>query len=871
LHYFDGDYPAAIGGNNAFIGTQISTSDLYMNSSKLYNGNIGAMVTTITDPSSRTALPLGNAYKYDQLNRIKESKSFNSLHPGANQWGSGQAAMYSNTFTYDANGNIATQTRYDASGALIDNLNYKYKDIAGTIGTTNPKKHNRLYSVNDTQDYNDLDIHTGQATNNYVYDAEGRLIADAQEKISNIIWRVDGKVKKVVRTPGFNKKNISFDYDALGHRIAKHIYSDGDVLEKSVYYILDAQGNTMSVYERSINTDASSISYTQIEKHIYGTSRLGVHTERIALLGTQNQTYSAANLKHRIGDKNYELSNHLGNVLAVISDKVIPHVNGSVVDYCQADIRQATDYSPFGVVLDGRNFEPAPYTETYPTTQVIYSNDFESSTVVVSGSTTTVDGWYNFSASTLSIDNTVTKRVKVVSTNGTHGANRFFAVATGASHTLSIKVDKGTASTVNIVIFYNCPSMTSNAGSPSVAYSAVNGINTFNFTSTTGYVFIQVRQTGTYYFDDVSIVNNAAVGTVVHDMVHRYGFNGMERDDELKGSGNSYDFGARMVDPRLGRWLTIDPQAIKYPGLSPYCYSGNMPIAAFDPNGKEIILVAASDQHDNSFKFVNAAIRKLKLLNNDESLKGQNKTLVLVNINGFYSAKAIERINKSVKKHGGTLLVVSKKQELLDYVNGTTENVHGECRDIDKILSLQFFAHGTPGSIHMNYAEKGDWSIDKDFVDGVNANEPSTSKDDLFTKDANVKSFACRTGAGINIDKGDDTSNPRLLDMDYQRKHSATGMSLAQYMADTWDVKVYALLERTIYQSQWSWKQCNFLFNNQSKWREMENNSSGGVTIDGKLLTTNGSVTGVGASNTMPNVSSDWWIFVKGKKAVINY
>jgi RHS repeat-associated protein len=44
----------------------------------------------------------------------------------------------------------------------------------------------------------------------------------------------------------------------------------------------------------------------------------------------------------------------LGNVLSVISDKVIPHSNGTIVDYWQADILQSTDYSPFGVTLKNR-------------------------------------------------------------------------------------------------------------------------------------------------------------------------------------------------------------------------------------------------------------------------------------------------------------------------------------------------------------------------------------------------------------------------------------------------------------------------------------------------------------------------------------
>jgi len=58
---------------------------------------------------------------------------------------------------------------------------------------------------------------------------------------------------------------------------------------------------------------------------------------------------------HVIGKRGYELSNHLGNVLTVVSDKPIPHEE-KPIDYWLADIRQATDYSPFGVTLAGRNF-----------------------------------------------------------------------------------------------------------------------------------------------------------------------------------------------------------------------------------------------------------------------------------------------------------------------------------------------------------------------------------------------------------------------------------------------------------------------------------------------------------------------------------
>ena len=51
---------------------------------------------------------------------------------------------------------------------------------------------------------------------------------------------------------------------------------------------------------------------------------------------------------------------------------------------------------------------------------------------------------------------------------------------------------------------------------------------------------------------------------------YRYGFNGKEKSDEIYGEGNGYDFGARIQDPRVGRWLSIDPLTKKFPSQSPY-------------------------------------------------------------------------------------------------------------------------------------------------------------------------------------------------------------------------------------------------------------------------------------------------------------
>ena len=65
--------------------------------------------------------------------------------------------------------------------------------------------------------------------------------------------------------------------------------------------------------------------------------------------------------------------------------------------------------------------------------------------------------------------------------------------------------------------------------------------------------------------------------------VQPYKYNGKELDT-TKGL-NLYDYGARMYDPTLGRFTTMDPMAEKYYSVSPYAYCGNNPVNYIDPTG----------------------------------------------------------------------------------------------------------------------------------------------------------------------------------------------------------------------------------------------------------------------------------------------
>ena len=65
---------------------------------------------------------------------------------------------------------------------------------------------------------------------------------------------------------------------------------------------------------------------------------------------------------------------------------------------------------------------------------------------------------------------------------------------------------------------------------------------------------------------------------------YRYGFNGQEKDDEIKGSANSYTASFWEYDPRLGRRWNTDP--IIFSWQSTYSCFNNNPLLFIDPSGQ---------------------------------------------------------------------------------------------------------------------------------------------------------------------------------------------------------------------------------------------------------------------------------------------
>jgi RHS repeat-associated protein len=71
---------------------------------------------------------------------------------------------------------------------------------------------------------------------------------------------------------------------------------------------------------------------------------------------------------------------------------------------------------------------------------------------------------------------------------------------------------------------------------------------------------------------------------------YRYGFQNQEKDDEVKGDGNQIEFSLRAYDPRLGKFLSVDPLGGMFPWNSPYAFAENKVIQFLELEGGEITL-----------------------------------------------------------------------------------------------------------------------------------------------------------------------------------------------------------------------------------------------------------------------------------------
>lgn len=349
LNYFGNDYTAING--NPFPGY---SGFLSGNFRPLYNGNISSSSVYQKKFEDEAGGPLiFYNYKYDQLNRLTAQDTYNGFLREQNKWDNmssmGEAAK--ERVAYDANGNIQKYLRKSMQGGIMDSLKYHYYASTNQLRRITDSVPANAYVHNDGFIV-DID---NQPDSNYIYDSIGNLIRDKQENIDSIKWNVYGKIAEIARraTDTVPASNIKYTYDAMGNRIGQVVTSNGT--KYYTWYVRDAQGNIMSTYTADGNaTNLDALELNQGEKFLYGSSRLGLITIKESVEGGPDYTpnYEGRAFAFGRGYKQYELTNHLGNVLATVSDRKFGVSSGgsSLIDYYEPHIVTAQDYYPFGML-----------------------------------------------------------------------------------------------------------------------------------------------------------------------------------------------------------------------------------------------------------------------------------------------------------------------------------------------------------------------------------------------------------------------------------------------------------------------------------------------------------------------------------------
>jgi RHS repeat-associated protein len=160
---------------------------------------------------------------------------------------------------------------------------------------------------------------------------------------------------------------LRYHHDPLGQRIEKRYYLSWAVPEQRniTYYVRDAQGNVMATYSREVDEWMPTYNYRLADWTLYGSSRLGlVKGTEFGTLGSVSGAEWQVTLsfvKNRV--KQYELTNHLGNVLAIVSGEkdYLDTTGTGTWSYSIGRVLNAQDYYPFGSIMPGRNFNSSDY------------------------------------------------------------------------------------------------------------------------------------------------------------------------------------------------------------------------------------------------------------------------------------------------------------------------------------------------------------------------------------------------------------------------------------------------------------------------------------------------------------------------------
>jgi RHS repeat-associated protein len=259
---------------------------------------------------------------------------------------------------------------------------------------------------------------------------------------------------------------------------------------------------------------------------------------------------------------------------------------------------------------------------------------------------------------------------------------------------------------------------------------------------------------------------------------YRYGFNGKEKDDELKGEGNSIDFGARLYDSRIGRWFATDP--IHQPYESPYSYVAGNPILFIDEDGNDNIVylvllpsakIKLGKQGIASIK--NEMQKRLKDLGLHTEVK------IFDNVESKFDSRNLDKSDSFV--------VLGSLEEIKKEVKDSPryKDLNDKSEGVSAIDSFQGVSGGSPGytnpEISAQKTSQDELEAGKiEFASGVlvdlEALDENTTKYELQTNKSTSFAYFAIHGLGHNSGLGHD-SRTGYLNAEYGKIEGSIGRS----------------------------------------------------------------------------------------------
>jgi RHS repeat-associated protein len=170
---------------------------------------------------------------------------------------------------------------------------------------------------------------------------------------------------------------------------------------------------------------------------------------------------------------------------------------------------------------------------------------------------------------------------------------------------------------------------------------------------------------------------------------YRFQFNGKEQDPEIAGSGNVYDYGFRIYNPRIAKFLSVAPLTASYPWYTPYQFAGNMPIIAIDLDGLEEFIVV---KYTVNGSLVGWGIKQLQPPNAStillEALK-EEKNKMIRKRDGFGRSKEEKKGFKHAIKDCNTAIAELTEAILVEQQKINDENRRIENENFNKAVFLE--------------------------------------------------------------------------------------------------------------------------------------------------------------------------------------